>query len=93
MPPEPKLSATERQTVALAVALLNPFVASNAARDEIAAALARGRARASALTADPAELDRVARAAGLSAWRREALAWTIEHDPGAARRRSSRCRS
>ena len=89
IPPAPKLSATQRQTVALAVALLNPFVASNASRDEITAALARGRARASALTADPAELDRVARAAGLSEWRRQALAWTIEHDPGAAASRFS----
>jgi hypothetical protein len=84
IPPAPKLSTTQRQTIALAVALLNPFVASNTARDEIAAALARGRARASALTADPGELDKVARAAGLSEWRRQALAWTIEHDPGAA---------
>ena len=89
IPPAPKLSTTQRQTVALAVALLNPFVASNTARDEIAASLARGRARASALTADPGELDKVARAAGLSEWRRQALAWTIEHDPGAASSRFS----
>ena len=89
MPAAPKLSTHQRQTVALAVALLNPFVASNIARDEIAASLARGRARASALTADPAQLDQVARAAGLSEWRRQALAWTIEHDPGSASTRFS----
>ena len=89
MAPAPRLSSTQRQTVALAVALLNPFVATNTARDEIAASLARGRARASALTADPAQLDQVARAAGLSEWRRQALAWTIEHDPGAAAGRFS----
>jgi hypothetical protein len=89
IPQAPKLSTTQRHTVALAVALLNPFVASNASRDEITAALARGRARAAALTADPAELDRVAGAAGLSEWRRQALAWTIEHDPGAAASRFS----
>jgi hypothetical protein len=89
IPPAPKLSTPQRQTVALGVALLNPFVASNSSRDEIAAALARGRARASALTADPGELDMAARAAGLSEWRRQALAWTIEHDPGAAASRFS----
>jgi len=89
IPPAPKLSTTQRQTVALAVALLNPSGASNTGRDEIAASLARGRARASALTADPGELDKVARTAGLSEWRRQALAWTIEHDPGAASSRFS----
>jgi hypothetical protein len=77
---EPELSASDRQTVAL----MNPVAATDNARDEIAAALARGRARASALTADPAHLDQVARAAGLSEWRRQALGWTVEHDPGAA---------
>jgi hypothetical protein len=74
---------TYRQAVPLSVALLNPLLASNRSRDEIAAALARGRARASALTADPAGLDGAARAAGLSEWRRQALAWTVQYDPRA----------
>ena len=55
---------------------------TDAARDEIAATLGRGRARAAALTSDPSELDRAARDAGLSEWRRQALAWTAGHDPG-----------
>jgi hypothetical protein len=77
----PKISTEQRHIVALAVALLNPSLASNRSRDEIAAALARGAARAAALTADPAGLDKAARAAGLSEWRRQALAWTIQRDP------------
>lgn len=80
MPPAPKLAPHERQLVALNVALLNPIAVSDTARDEIAAALARGRARASAMTGDPAQIDKIAREAGLSEWRRQALAWTLEHD-------------
>jgi hypothetical protein len=84
MPAEPKIATADRQNAALTVALLNPYVMSDAARDEIAAALARGRARAAALTADPAELDGVAKTAGLSEWRRQALAWTIGFERGSA---------
>ena len=80
MPPEPRLVSAERQTAALTVALLNPMRLSDAGRDEIAAALARGRARLEALDGDRAEIDRVAHDAGLSGWRREALAWAMTHD-------------
>jgi hypothetical protein len=80
MPPEPKLVSAERQTAALSVALLNPTALTNATRDEIAAAVGRGRARLVALDANRSDLDIVARDAGLSAWRREALAWTAAHD-------------
>jgi hypothetical protein len=80
MPPEPRLVSAERQTAALTVALLNPMRLSDAGRDEIAAALARGRARLEALDGDRAEIERVARDAGLSGWRREALAWAVTHD-------------
>jgi hypothetical protein len=80
MPPEPRLVSAERQTAALTVALLNPIRLSDAGRDEIAAALARGRARLEALDGDRVEIDRVAHDAGLSGWRREALAWAIAHE-------------
>ncbi len=80
MPPEPRLVSAERQTAALTVALLNPMRLSDAGRDEIAAALARGRARLDALGGDRAEIERVAHDAGLSGWRREALAWAVTHD-------------
>ena len=77
MPDEPKLGSQDKQTVMLTAALLNPFAMSDAARDEIAASIARGRARAAALPQDRSNLDELSRAAGLSEWRREALAWTV----------------
>jgi hypothetical protein len=75
--------SSERQTAALTVSLLNPLSLSDAARDEIAAALARGRARLDGLDAPAgadADVEAIARDAGLSAWRREALRWTLAHD-------------
>ena len=80
MPPEPRLVSSERQTAAVTVSLQNPLQLTDAARDEIAAALARGRARLEALDANEADVAQVARDAGLSPWRREALRWTIAHD-------------
>ena len=80
MPPEPRLVSSERQTASLTVSLLNPLALSDAARDEIAAALGRGRARLDALDTNQADADQAARDAGLSAWRREALRWAIAHD-------------
>ena len=80
MPPEPQMVSAERQTVSVTVALMNPLTLGDAARNEIAAALARGRARLDALEASETDLDQVARDAGLSPWRREALRWTIGHD-------------
>jgi hypothetical protein len=80
MPPEPRLVSAERQTAALSVALMNPIALTDATRNEIAAALGRGRARLSAVGANRSELDTVAKDAGLSAWRREALAWTAAFD-------------
>ena len=77
MPAEPKLGAQDRQTVVLTAALLNPFRMTDSGRDQIAAALARGRARVSALTSDPSKADDVARGAGLSEWRHHALEWTV----------------
>ena len=81
MPLEPRLSTNERNTLMLTAALMNPAAVTDATRDEIAAAIARGRARATALTPDREEVDRIARAAGLSEWRREALAWALTQDP------------
>jgi hypothetical protein len=85
MPPEPQMVSAERQIVSLSVALMNARLLTDAGRDEIAAALARGRARLDALDGSEADLDDAARDAGLSPWRREALRWTIAHD--SARRR------
>ena len=81
MPPEPHMVIAERQTASTTVALLNPVAMSDAGRDEIAAALARGRARLEALDASEEDIDSAVRDAGLSAWRRESLRWTMAHEP------------
>jgi hypothetical protein len=80
MPPEPRLVSAERHTAALSVALLNPMMLSDRTRDEIAGAVQRGRARLEALGSDRHDVEQAAREAGLSAWRREALAWTAAHN-------------
>ncbi len=85
MPSQSRLSTAERQTAALAAALLNPYRLTDGGRDEITAALGRGRARLAALGPTRDEVERVARAAGLSEWRREALAWTLSQQPDKAR--------
>jgi hypothetical protein len=82
MPSESRLTTAERQMAALTVALLNPHHMTDAGRDEIAAALGRGRARLASLRPNREEIERVAKAAGLSEWRREALAWSLTQDPG-----------
>ena len=80
MPPEPRMVSSERQTAALTVVLQSPIALSDAARDEIAAALARGRARLETLQPSEADVDEAARDAGLSAWRREGLRWILTND-------------
>jgi hypothetical protein len=80
MPPAPKLTAPERQTAALTLALLRSNAIGDEARDEIANAIKRGQARFDALTTSRDELEALARDAGLSEWRREALGWALTHD-------------
>ena len=82
MPPAPRLTSNERQTAALTVALMRPHAMHDAARDRIVAALERGRARVAALKNDHSVLDDLADDAGLSEWRRQALAWALANDPG-----------
>jgi hypothetical protein len=81
MPGEPRIGSNDLQTLMMTAALFNARDMTDEARDEIAAAFGRGKARAAALTGDPRELDRAARDAGLSEWERQVLAWTAEHDP------------
>jgi hypothetical protein len=80
MPRAPRLSTNERITTMLSVSLQVPIAMKDQARDEIAAAIARGRARVKGLSPDRAELERVAREAGLSEWRREALWFILEQE-------------
>jgi hypothetical protein len=81
MPAQSRLSTAERQAVSVTVALLNPYRMTDGGRNEIAAALGRGRARLASLGANREELERLATSAGLSEWRREALAWTLAQQP------------
>jgi hypothetical protein len=80
MPGEPTMSSNERVAAMFTAALFGPLAGSDAGRDEIAAALARGRARVMQLGADDAEVERVTRDAGFSEWRREALRWTLANE-------------
>lgn len=89
MPLEPRLSTNERHTLMLTAALMNPAAMTDATKDEIAAAIARGRARLTALRPDREEIDRIVRAAGLSEWRREGLAWALTQDPSTVASRFS----
>jgi hypothetical protein len=77
MPREPTIGSQDRQTIMLTAALMNPFALSDQSRDAIAAAIARGRGIARALGDDPSKVDGVARAAGLSEWRTQALSWRL----------------
>lgn len=80
MPAEPTLSTNVRTAATLTAALFGPIHASGPSAGEVAAAIDRGRQRVSQIQNSRSEVDRVARDAGLSEWRREALAWTLEHD-------------
>lgn len=77
MPGEPKIGSQDRQTVMLTVALMNPFTLSDTARDDIVTAVSAGRARVASLSQNPSSLEDVARDAGLSEWRRHAVAWVL----------------
>jgi hypothetical protein len=81
MPGEPTMSTSERASATLTAVLFGPIHVSDDTAAEIAAAIKRGRTRVAALRADRAELEDVARDAGLNEWRREALGWTLEHEP------------
>jgi hypothetical protein len=85
----PRLSASERETFATSVSLMNPFDLRNADRDAIVDAIARGRVRVLALadrrnrTAGfEARFDELADAIDMEGHRRRSVRWTIEHEPG-----------
>jgi len=84
MPGEPRIGSQDRQTVMLTVALMNPFALSDAARDDIVAAVGIGRKRVASLPQNPASLEDVATDAGLSEWRRHAVAWALTEHRDAA---------
>jgi hypothetical protein len=88
----PRLHGAERRTFIRTVAMLNPRDMLDPDRDAIVAALARGRARVSCrgdacvAPTDGSTIDAIARAAGLSEWRRAELRWIRAHRPEQAER-------
>ena len=85
-PPSPTLPAADRVAFARTVALLPARALTDASRDTVLRLVDAGRRRLAAVSsADDARA--LADAAGLGAWRREALAWAVAHDaasiPGA----------
>jgi hypothetical protein len=80
MPGEPTLSTSVRAAATLTAALFGPLGPPGPTANDIAATIERGRSRISSLQNNRSDIDRAAADAGLSEWRREALAWTIEHD-------------
>jgi hypothetical protein len=77
----PEVSSNDRRTFAESVAFMNPYDLRDEDLKAIAATLARGRARVAELQAgDGNRLDAISEAAGLGAWDRETLRWTLAHD-------------
>jgi hypothetical protein len=77
----PTLSSNERDAFAVAVALLNPFDLHDPDRDDIAAAVERGRRRVAALAGERARLDEVASEIHMDGWRQRAVKWTLVNEP------------
>ena len=75
----PRLTSNERQTFALSVALLNPFTMTDADRNSVAEAIARGADRIRMVT--PATVEPLAADAALDGRRRRALQWAVLNDP------------
>jgi len=77
----PRLSSNERQTFATTVALMNPYALTDADRDRIAAAIARGRQRVAGFAADQAGFAAAAAEMLLDGERRRAIGWMAKHEP------------
>jgi hypothetical protein len=82
LPPPPTGNDIDRSALAAAVVLSNPFDVSDAERDQLAAAIRRGRARVVEAMAHPSALPDLVRAARVNEWWREALLWAQAHEPG-----------
>lgn len=75
------LSTTDRRTLAISVALIDPQSITDAERDAVAGAIARGRERITDLPAHPGVFDAIAQDAGISEWRQNAIRWRLANDP------------
>jgi hypothetical protein len=81
MPEAPRLNLNERATLALGLALLNPFALSDEERDAMVAALERGRERMGSAGRIAEDIDRLGDQAGWSEWRRESVRWAVAQAP------------
>jgi hypothetical protein len=86
----PKLTSNERETFAVGVSLLNPFVLRDRDRDAIGDAVAAGQRRLGALrnggqaaarTAADTAFNAIADELSIEGWRRRALRWMLAHEP------------
>ena len=82
LPPPPGGNDVDRAALAAAVVLSNPFDVTDVERDTLTDAIRRGRARLGGVVAHPGTLAALARAARVDEWRRQAIAWAQEHEPG-----------
>jgi hypothetical protein len=85
MPQPPRLSDVERQAITEAAVLLSPFDQTEAGRDRLVAALARGRARLAAAEASAEALVEAGADVGLDEWRLQMLPWMRDHEQGRLR--------
>lgn len=81
LPPEPALTMNDVASMQLTVALSDPRAMTNDGRDRITGAVTAGAAAVEAAGRDGEAWDRLAAAAGVSPWRRQALAWTVVTEP------------
>ncbi len=81
MPPAPTLTLNDLATLARTVVALVPLDLADADRDELAAAIARGRQRVAGAGADLAAIDALADEAGVSAVTRQLLPWIASRQP------------
>jgi len=83
MPPPPNLRETDRQAFTDLVVLMNPSDQTDAGRDSILGALARGRARVASIADSPLLAADVGRQGDLDEWRLQALVWAAASEPEA----------
>ncbi len=81
MPVAPTINLTDQLTLSRTIRTLNPHALTDADRDRIVAAIARGRARVTEAGTNLANLLSLAREVALSPAVRETLPWTITRTP------------
>jgi hypothetical protein len=79
----PKLTSNERDAFAASVAVMSPYALRDTDRDAIVEAVARGRARVLALSADQRALEPLADELAMDARRRREVGWMLAHEPDA----------